>query len=58
MNEVMVVMKVIDIGYLVVICNGDLLFMELIVEECKDVDIFGINMYCGVFFGDVFEWVW
>ena len=32
--------------------------MDLIVEECKDVDIFGVNMYRGVSFGDAFDRVW
>lgn len=55
MNEATVAMKAIDTGHPVAICNGDLLFMELIVEECKDVDIFGTNMYRGVSFGDAFQ---
>lgn len=39
----------------VAICNGDFLFMEIIVEECKDIDIFGVNMYRGISFGDAFQ---
>ena len=54
-NEATVAMKEIDSSHPVAICNGDLLFMELIVEECPDVDIFGTNMYRGVSFGDAFQ---
>ncbi|MCK7529838.1 MAG: glycosyl hydrolase [Marinilabiliales bacterium] len=32
-----------------------MLFLDIIAEECKDVDIFGVNMYRGVSFGDAFE---
>ena len=54
-NEAAVLMKGIDASHPVAICNGDLLFLDLIVEECKDVDIFGTNMYRGVSFGDAFQ---
>lgn len=54
-NEATVAMKGIDTSHPVAICNGDLLFMELIAEECKDIDILGTNMYRGVSFGDVFQ---
>jgi len=39
----------------VAICNGDLLFLDIIAEECPDFDIFGTNMYRGTSFGDAFE---
>ncbi|MDZ7647340.1 MAG: hypothetical protein U5K54_09245 [Cytophagales bacterium] len=39
----------------VAICNGDLLFLDIINQECKDIDIFGTNMYRGVSFGDAFQ---
>ena len=35
--------------------NGDLLFIDIIAEECKDVDIFGTNMYRGISFTDAFK---
>lgn len=54
-NEAAVAMKAIDTGHPVAICNGDLLFLEIIKEECKDIDIFGTNMYRGVSFGDAFQ---
>lgn len=55
MNEATLAMKAIDANHPVAICNGDLLFLEIIAEECPDVDIYGTNMYRGVSFGDAFE---
>ncbi|WP_298224869.1 glycosidase [Flavobacterium sp.] len=54
-NEAAVAMKAIDADHPIAICNGDLLFLDLIAAECKDVDILGANVYRGVSFGDVFE---
>jgi hypothetical protein len=55
MNEAAVSMKRIDVTHPVAICNGDVLFIDIIAEECKDVDIYGTNMYRGVSFGDAFD---
>lgn len=54
-NEATRAMKAIDSNHPIAICNGDLLFLDIIAEECKDVDIFGTNVYRGVSFGDLFE---
>ncbi|MBK8194329.1 MAG: glycosidase [Lewinellaceae bacterium] len=54
-NEAAIAMKGIDNSHPVAMCNGDLLFLEIIAKECKDVDIFGTNMYRGVSFGDAFQ---
>jgi len=54
-NEATVAMKAIDNSHPVAICNGDLLFLDIIAKECKDVDILGINVYRGNSFGDMFE---
>lgn len=54
-NEAANVMKGIDLSHPVAMCNGDVLFIEIIAEECKDVDIYGVNMYRGVSFGDAFQ---
>lgn len=54
-NEAAVSVKSIDSNHPVSICNGDLLFIDIINEECKDVDILGINVYRGVSFTDLFE---
>ncbi|MEN9335802.1 MAG: hypothetical protein RLZZ500_789 [Bacteroidota bacterium] len=54
-NQAVVKMKTIDTSHPIAICNGDLLFLDIIAKECKDVDIFGTNVYRGVSFGDLFE---
>jgi hypothetical protein len=53
-NEAAKVMKSIDPSHPVALCNGDLLFLDIIADECQDVDIFGTNIYRGVSFGDAF----
>lgn len=54
-NEGVLAMKAVDKSHPVAVCNGDLLFLNIIAEECKDIDIFGVNMYRGVSFTDAFE---
>ena len=54
-NEAVVAMKTIDTSHPIAICNGDLLFLDIIAEECKDVDILGTNVYRGVSFGDLYD---
>ncbi|MGB0525985.1 MAG: glycoside hydrolase family 2 TIM barrel-domain containing protein, partial [Flammeovirgaceae bacterium] len=54
-NEATVAMKAIDPNHPIAICNGDLLFLDIIKQECKDIDIFGTNMYRGISFGDAFK---
>jgi len=54
-NEVAVEMKSLDQSHPVAICNGDLLFLDILTKECKDVDILGLNMYRGISFGDAFQ---
>ena len=54
-NEAALAIKVIDKTHPVAICNGDLLFLSIIAEECKDVDILGLNMYRGISFTDAFD---
>lgn len=54
-NEAAVAMKAIDPNHPVSFCNGDLLFLDIIARECKDVDIFGINVYRGISFTDMFD---
>ena len=54
-NEATVEMKAIDKGHPIAICNGDLLFLDIITKECKDADILGINSYRGMSFTDLFD---
>ena len=55
MNEATKAMKAIDGNHPVAICNGDVLFIDIIAEECPDIDIYGTNTYRGVSFGDMFQ---
>ncbi|MFY0598924.1 MAG: glycosidase [Cyclobacteriaceae bacterium] len=55
MNDASLKMKSINPNNPVAICNGDMLFANIVAEECKDVDIYGVNMYRGVSFGDAFD---
>ena len=50
MNDAAVKMKAISSSHPVAICNGDVLFIDIIADECKDIDIFGTNTYRGVSF--------
>jgi hypothetical protein len=54
-NEAAKELKLIDNNHPIAICNGDLLFAEIIAKECKDVDILGINVYRGATFTDLFD---
>ncbi|WP_203256604.1 glycoside hydrolase family 2 TIM barrel-domain containing protein [Hyunsoonleella ulvae] len=55
MNEVAKKMKAMDSNHPVAICNGDVLFIDIIAEECKDVDVYGTNVYRGESFGNLFQ---
>ncbi len=55
MNDAAIDMKAIDSSRPVALCNGDVLFIDIIAEECKDVDIYGVNAYRGVSFTDMFD---
>ena len=54
-NDAAVEIKSIDQSHPVSICNGDLLFLDIMTKECKDVDVFGINSYRGISFTDLFD---
>ena len=54
-NKAAVAMKEMDLSHPVAICNGDLGFLDIVAKECKDVDIYGTNMYRGKSFGDAFK---
>ncbi|MFY7963367.1 MAG: glycoside hydrolase family 2 TIM barrel-domain containing protein [Chitinophagaceae bacterium] len=54
-NDAVKEMKAIDGNHPMAICNGDLLFLDIIKKECKDVDILGVNVYRGATFTDLYE---
>jgi len=54
-NDAVVAMKKIDTSHPIAICNGDLLFLDIIAKECTDIDIYATNMYRGVSFGNAFS---
>lgn len=55
MNEASKRIKEMDSSHPVAICNGDVLFIDIIADECKDIDIYGTNTYRGDSFGDMFQ---
>lgn len=56
-NQAALAIQAVDRRHPVALCNGDLLFLDIIAELCPDIDIFGANMYRGASFGDAFEQV-
>jgi len=54
-NEGARAIKEIDQDHPVAMANGDLLFLDIIVEEVPDIDIFGTNTYRGITFTDLYE---
>jgi hypothetical protein len=55
MNEASRIIKKLDSNHPVAICNGDNLFIDIIAQECVDVDILGVNSYRGASFTDLFK---
>lgn len=54
-DEATIAMKKIDKSHPIAICNGDLVYLDIIIEECPNIDVFGTNMYRGISFGDAFQ---
>lgn len=54
-NDAVKEMKLIDSNHPMAICNGDLLFLDIIAKECTDIDILGINTYRGLTFTDLYD---
>ena len=54
-NEAAQRVKSIDTAHPVAICNGDLMYIDIIAEECKDIDILGVNSYRGDSFDVLFK---
>ncbi|MCH8534283.1 MAG: hypothetical protein LAT51_04365 [Flavobacteriaceae bacterium] len=55
MNQASKKIKKNDKNVPIAICNGDLLYLDIIKQECNDVDIFGTNIYRGKSFGDTYQ---
>jgi len=55
LNEGALAIKSVDDRIPVAYANGDLLFLDIIVEELPDIDIFGTNTYRGMSFTDLFD---
>lgn len=54
-NEIIKAGKELDSNHLWTIVNGDIQYLDLIVNECKDLDVLGINAYRGISFTDMWE---
>lgn len=54
-NEIMKAGKEIDPNHPFTIVNGDIQYLDLIIEYCKDLDILGVNAYRGISFTDMWE---
>lgn len=55
MDEAVLAIKALDEDHPVAICNGDLLYLDLVAEHLPNMDIYATNMYRGVSFGDAFQ---
>lgn len=54
-NEAALTIKGIDPAHPVALCNGDLLFLDIIAEVCPEIDILGVNCYRGESFDVLFR---
>jgi hypothetical protein len=54
-SDVTDAVKAADPDRLVAMANGDLQYIDIIAEECKNLDIFGTNVYRGISVGDLFQ---
>lgn len=54
-NQATLAMKNISSKHPVAICNGDLLFLDIIAKKCPDVDILGVNVYRGPSFTNLYS---
>lgn len=54
-NEAALKMKTLDNTHPVAMCNGDLLFVDIITKLCPYIDVLGVNAYRGVSFTDLFQ---
>jgi len=54
-GEITQAIKLRDPDRLVAMANGDVQYIDIIAEECKELDIFGANVYRGISARDLFQ---
>ncbi|MBN1326628.1 MAG: glycosidase, partial [Candidatus Cloacimonetes bacterium] len=54
-NEIIQEGKQVDPNHPFTIVNGDIQYLDLIVEYCQDLDILGVNSYRGISFTDMWK---
>lgn len=54
-GEVVREAKAIDPEHAFTIVNGDIQYLDLIVEYCRDIDLLGVNAYRGISFTDMWK---
>ena len=54
-NEIIAAGKAVDPNHPFMIVNGDIQYLDLIVEFCPDLDILGVNAYRGVSFTNMWS---
>ncbi len=54
-GEIIHEVKARDTGVPVAMANGDVQYIDIIAQECKELDIFGTNVYRGISARDLFE---
>ena len=54
-NDATIAMKKVSTSRPIGMCNGDLLYLDILAKEITDIDIYGTNMYRGVSFIDAFD---
>ncbi len=54
-GEIIDGIKALDSDHPVAIANGDVQYIDLVAQECKNLDIFGANVYRGISARDLFD---
>ncbi len=54
-NDVIVEAKKVNSNHPYIIVNGDIQYLDLIVDLCPDLDILGVNAYRGISFTDMWK---
>lgn len=54
-NEIVYAGKQLDPNHPFTIVNGDIQYLDLIIEYCTDIDLLGVNAYRGISFTDMWQ---